>query len=95
MSFKLIIAICSVGIGIVDLIIRPLRQLIVTSDMVIDSYWLGTTGLQYPVFSMNVIESGIQYFIFLFILYVIFISFKREDYVILIKLYGIYYEKYF
>ena len=85
LSFKLIIAICSVGIGIVDLIIRPLRQLIVTSDMVIDSYWLGTTGLQYPVFSMNVIESGIQYFIFLFILYVIFISFKREDYVILIK----------
>lgn len=78
-------AIASVGIGLINLAVNPLQKKIVTGDMLIDSYWVGQAGLQYPSINSSVIKSLGQYVIFIFLAIIIYMSFSKDDYKLLLN----------
>lgn len=80
-AIKLLLAIATTLTGMIALKLWPLQKYIVTGDMLIDDFWLGEVdSLQLPALNGFVVKTFIQYGIFLFILFSIYLSFQKEDY---------------
>lgn len=82
---SIIPSVAAVLVGILNLILNPVKKLIVTSDILIDQYWDGHVALGYPSFGTNVVKQFIQYAVFIFVLAVLTAYLDRQDYKVLLK----------
>lgn len=74
----------TIVLGLLFLFIRPLKEMIITGDVLWDDYWRRKAVMNYPQLSSNNIESLVQVGVFIIILICVISLFKEKDYITLL-----------